>query len=356
MNRTVFGALSAAVLIITVSSIAAQTPVETLFDEKEVVIETATPGVRLAGTLSLPRTKGPHPAAILITGNGPHTRDQIISGSPMFRMIAEYLARRGVATLRVDDRGAGLSTGPSVDNSTSAELADDALACIRFLKRRPEVRPDSIGLIGHSEGAMIAPMIAVKEPGLRFLVLLAPPAVSGGEIRIKQLTRQLTQQGAKPEIVRAVEEQARRLMAFIAGGRDDDETFYRIGHDFVAAHGLAKEKITRALIDNLLSDFRSRWFKFFVSYDPARTLKTLKTPTLAVIGSADAQVPVEQNLIPLVTSLTEAKNPDFTVAVMPDQDHFFLVFEGRRLDRHKFGKMEVSPGLLELMTQWIQQH
>jgi uncharacterized protein len=354
MKPAFVGAMFSAVLLATTLHSVAQTA-ETFFDEQEVVVETATPGVRLAGTLTVPRNKGPHPAAILITGNGSHTRDQLISGSPMFRMIAEYLTLHGIAVLRVDDRGAGRSTGPSVDDSTTAELAADTLACFQFLKRRPEIKSDSIGLIGHSEGAMIGPMVAVKEPGVRYLVLLAPPAVPGSEIKIRQMTGNLAGRGAKPEVVRAVEEQLRRLLTFLVSGKNDDETFYQLGHDFVAAHGMAEEKITRHLIDNLVSDFRRKWERFFFGYDPAQALKNLRTPMLAVMGAADTQVSVEQNLRPLVGALVEANNPDFTVSVMPDQDHFFLEFEGRRLAKHNFGKMKVSPRLLETITQWIHR-
>jgi fermentation-respiration switch protein FrsA (DUF1100 family) len=106
----------------------------------------------------------------------------------------------------------------------------------------------------------------------------------------------------------------------------------------------------------LISDLRNKWHAQFFRYDPGEALKRLTAPTLAVLGSADDQVTVEQNLPPLVAALVTSRNPDFAVSVLPDQDHFFLTFEGRRLDKHKPGKMEVSSDLLTVITPWVQMH
>jgi len=325
------------------------------FETHDVVVE-ATPSIRLAGTLTLPSGKGPHRAAILITGNGGHTRDQVISGSPMFRMLAEHLAANAIATLRLDDRGVGASTGPTVDESTSADRAADIRAAYQFLRRRPEIDPARIGLIGHSEGAMIAPMVARDEPAVRFLVLLAPPAIPGGDIRIGQMKRNLTKLGAEPGVPDAVAVQMRRIIDYAVSGRTSDDEWYALGHDFVAAHGVEKEKITHELIDNLISDFRNPQHRFFFGYDPAATLRVTKTPLLAAFGSADGQVTIGENLVPFAQALTAAANPDFEIAVFPDQDHFFFVHEGKRLERHKRGEMRLMPELLALIVQWIQRH
>lgn len=325
------------------------------YSEVEVRIESDSPGIRLAGTLSVPQGRGPHPSVILIAGNGPHTRDQIISGTPVFRLIADHLTRSGIAVLRYDKRGRGSSTGPeNEDDSTTDEFASDARACFNFLKKRAEIDPDKIGLIGHSEGAMIAPMVANAQSGVRFVILIAPPAVSGRAIWIRQQLDNLKRLGANPEVIPEVEKQMNRLVEFIVNGKNDDETYYQIGHDFVAAHGMPEERITKELIDQLISDTRRRWYKFFFSYNPAEALKRLKVPCLAIAASEDKNVLIEQNLPPMIAALIEAKNPDFTVTVLPDQDHFFLVFEGRRLEKHNPGKMEVLPSLLNTMTQWIR--
>lgn len=334
----------------------ATAPAPAPYAQREVVIETGVAGVRLAGTLMVPGGPGPHPAALLLTGDGGHLRDQVISGSPMFGMIADHLTRAGIAVLRVDDRGVGESSGPSAERSTIAELAGDARACVAFLRAQTDVNPHKIGLIGHSRGAITAPMVAAGDARLKFLVLLAPPAVPGGEIWVRQKLDGLKRHGADPAVMAPVEQQLRRLVEFVKGGTNDDETFYRIGHDFVAAHGMEEAQINRELIDKLIGGLRTEPTRFFFSYDPAAALAKLQTPTLAVSGSADDQVRVEQNVPPLAAALARAGNADFTICIVPDQDHFFLVHEGRRRDKHVFGKMQVSPELLQQMSEWIRLH
>ena len=326
------------------------------YAEAEVTIETSSPAVRLAGTMTVPHSKGPHPAMLLIQGEGPHTRDQVISGSPSFRMIAEHLTRAGIAVLRVDKRGVGKSTGPSVDDSTIADFAADARASVQFLTRRAEIDPNRIGLLGHSEGAIVAPMVASNDARVRFVVLIAPAAVPGGEIWVRQKVANLKRLGADPAVLGPVEAQMRRLVEFVKSGKNDDATYYQIGHDFVAAHGMEENKITHKFIDQLISDLRNKWYAGFFRYDPRDALGKLKTPTLAVFSSADDQVLVEQNVRPLVDALVAARNPDFTVSVLPEEDHFFLTFGGRRLEKHKTGKMEVSAELLKVITPWVQGH
>jgi CubicO group peptidase (beta-lactamase class C family)/pimeloyl-ACP methyl ester carboxylesterase len=327
------------------------------YSDHEVSVPTSDPSIVLSATLTLPNGQGPFPAVILIHGDGPHIRDQVISGSPMFAMIADYLARNRIAVIRYDKRGMGKSTGPKeIEDSTTGDLAEDTKAVLRFLKTRPEIKTDAIGLVGHSEGGMIAPMIATSTVGLRFVVLLAPPALPCREIWIKQKTDNLARLGAKPEVIPAVRAQLERLADFIASGKNDDETYYKLGHDFLAAHGVPEEKNTREFVDKLISDLRHRWYTFFLSYDPATALQKLEVPTLAVFGSADSQVPVDSNLPVFVSLLTTAKNPDFAVTVLPDQDHFFFVFDGHRLEKHNFGKMQVSPLLLRTVTEWITAH
>lgn len=349
---------SAALVAATMTHARAQptSPADALV-EREVRIETADPDVVLAGTLTLPSGKGPHAAALLIPGSGAHTRDQVISGTPMFRLIGDHLVRSGIATLRMDKRGVGKSTGPKdIEDCTPADFALDARACLQFLQEDEDIDPDRIGLIGHSEGAMVAPMVAAKEASLRFVVLLAPPAVCGGEIWVMQRLSLAKQDGLDASRAPALEQALKRLVAYGAAGQNDDATYYDIGRQILAAHGMPEAEITRELVDARLSDFRRPWYRFFFAHEPAGALRTLATPTLALMGSADRQVPVAQNLAPLVAALVEARNPDFTVSVVPDQDHFFLTFEGRRVEQHRYGKMQMNGRMLQVMTDWIAQH
>jgi uncharacterized protein len=279
----------------------------------------------------------------------------MISGSPMFRMIADELTKGHLAVLRLDKRGVGKSTGPSADESTFSDLASDISAAVGFLQHQPEIDRDRIGLLGHSEGAIVAPLVATENKAVKFVVLVAPTAVPGGEVWMRQSLSNLKRRGARPEELAAIEAQMRRLVEFVKAGKNDDETYYKIGHDFIAAHGMAENKISHLLIDQLLSDFRSKWQADFFRHDPSRTLQRLTTPTLALFGAIDQQVPADQNVGPLVAALVASRNDDFTVSVQPDCDHFFLTHGGHRVEKHVFGKMEISSEFMRSTRCWLSQ-
>lgn len=317
--------------------------------EKEVKIK-VSPHIELAGTLSLPNGKTPFPTILLITSAGGQNRNQVVSGVPMFQIITQHLVKNGFAVLRVDDRGVGGSTGGSVWDSTTAEKASDMQACVNFLKTIPEVDAKRIGLIGHSEGAMVAPMVALKMPEIRFAVLLSSPSVSGEEILNRQQNEEAKKRIKNEAVLKAVEAQRRRMIEFINNGKNDDETFYQIGHDYFVAFGMPKSAITRELISENFGFWRKKWFSFFFANNPSQNLKKLQIPTLLVAGSADEQVSLEQNLSPLISALVEGGNQDFTAVVLPKQNHFFLVSE----DVLNPEKPALSPTLLEVMTNWIK--
>jgi pimeloyl-ACP methyl ester carboxylesterase len=334
---------------------AAQVPhADPSYQRHDVEVATADPAIRLAGTLTVPGGAGPHPAVLLMTGDGGHTRDQVISGSPMFAMIADHLSRRGLAVLRLDDRGVGASSGPSVEEATLAERAADMAAALAFLRARGEVDARRVGVLGHSAGGLVATLLAARDSTLAFAVLLGTPGIPGDEVWIRQQIEGLRSHGVGADTVAAVEVQLRRVTDFIKEDYTDDEAFYRIGHAFIAAHGVAEAEITDALVDQLLGGLRNEATRFFFAHDPADDLRQTRVPILAVLGAADAQVFPDQNVLPLTRALLDAGNPDFAVALLPDQDHFFLEHEGRRLDRHAFGEMEVAAELLETVTCWVR--
>jgi alpha/beta superfamily hydrolase len=146
-----------------------------------VVYENKKDGVQLAGTLTLPRSKGPFPAALLITGSGPQDRNETVLGHRPFLVLADHLTRRGIAVLRFDDRGVGKSTG-RFDEATSEDFAADARAGVEYLKTRKEIAPGRIGLIGHSEGGLIAPLVAAGSTDIAFIVMMAGPGLTGEHI------------------------------------------------------------------------------------------------------------------------------------------------------------------------------
>jgi len=170
------------------------------YKEEEVVYENKEAGITLAGTLTLPRQECPFPAVLLISGSGPQDRNETLLGHRPFLVLADYLTRRGIAVLRVDDRGVGESTG-NISQATSEDFATDVLAGIEYLKNRKEINPMQIGLIGHSEGGFIAPMVAVQSPDVAFIVLMAGTGLTGEEILYLQGELMARAEGASEEAI-----------------------------------------------------------------------------------------------------------------------------------------------------------
>src|SRR5688572_17097237 len=264
-------------------------PADAPYTAEEVVVKTPA-GHTLAGTLTLPksasRTK-PVSAIITVTGSGPQDRDENIGlpGFRPFRQIADALARRGIAVLRMDDRGTGASGG-TFKGATSADFAEDVRAGLAYLRTRPEIRADRLAVLGHSEGAIIAPMVAEKEPTLRAIVLLAGIAQPGRTALHFQL-KNLIEHNTKltPEMRDSqIAEIPKRMEAMMAA---------------------------------------DPWMKFFLTYDPATTMRRVKTPVLILTGSRDQQaVPAEVALIE--AAFKEGGNKDVTARVLTDLNHLFV--------------------------------
>jgi pimeloyl-ACP methyl ester carboxylesterase len=285
-------------------------------------------GYRMAGTLSYPAKKAKYPAVILVWGTGPHTRDEVISKFPTFKIIADYFNQIGYAVMRIDKRGFGKSEGPKGESetvTTTADLVSDFLSALQFLKKQTFIDSGNIGLIGHSEGAWIAEMVAAKDTGIRWLTLLGAPVISGEEIRTNQMCANLLRLGAKPEVVENVRPQIIRYLDFIKSGYANDSLYYSIGRDFLLAHGVAEKDITNKFIDQLLDGFKTPWYQYFLSGTPAEAIKQLKMPAYFIYGGEDEEVTPATNLLPLLDAIRKSGNKHISVSILPDLDHFFEV-------------------------------
>ncbi|HYE55917.1 MAG TPA: alpha/beta fold hydrolase [Chitinophagaceae bacterium] len=314
-------------------------------------------GYKISGTISYPNTKGKAPAIILVWGNGPHTRDQRISGTPMFREMADYFNRQGYAVMRLDKRGFGKSEGPkgqSESVTTSADLSNDIHEALQLLKRNKRVNAASIGLMGHSEGAWIAEMVAVRDTTVKWLVALAGHLANGGLVRELQMTENLTRLGAEPEVVERVRPQIKRLVEFVRKDYNNDSMYYAIGADFLRAHGVQDSAITHKFIDQLLDAFRSPWVQYFFSHAPADTVAALRCPALFVFGDRDRNISPALNIPALAAAMQKSDNPNLKASVLADHDHFFLHYNGKSLERHKPGEMHVSVRMLKEVSAWME--
>jgi len=326
------------------------------YTEEEVTYQNGD--IRLAGTLTLPPGPGPFPAVLLITGSGAQNRDEELLGHKPFLIIADHLARAGIAVLRIDDRGIGGSTG-TVSDSTTEDFAGDVLAGVRFLQTRPRIAKDRIGLLGHSEGGLIAPLAASRSTDVAFIILLAGPGVPGSEIIPAQVERIDRAEGLDAELAHKQAELTRAALALArtendrAALRTKLEKFFAENPDAMDTKAVESIGGVQKFLDLQVLTLSSRWFRFFYDYDPRPALHKVRVPVLAVNGELDTQVPAEQNLPAIEQALREGKNPDVTVHRMPGLNHLFQTAKTGSPTEYATIDETMSPAVLDLVTQWI---
>lgn len=307
-------------------------------------------GVTLAGTLTLPTGPGPFPAAVLIAGSGPNTRDEPIVGHQIFLVLADHLTRHGIAVLRYDKRGTGQSTG-DYDKATTQDFADDAEAALDYLAQRKEVEPHHAGLIGHSEGGLIAPMVAARDKAAAFVVALAGPGVNGADILKEQGRLILAATGMPPD---ELEADTRRRNQAIDIVRDEKDPAAAAAKLRVALLDTAKtDAKPEEAVQQGIQVINTDWFRFFFNYDPAPAWHALTCPVLALIGSKDLQVPPEQNLPALRAAL--AGNPRVEIDEMPGLNHLFQTAStGSPME---YGRIEetMAPAALDKVADWVRR-
>jgi dienelactone hydrolase len=328
------------------------------YAEEEVTFENKKAGVKFAGTLTVPKGKGPFPAAVLITGSGVHDRDESILGHRPFLVIADHLTRHGVAVLRYDDRGAGGSTGDKFA-ATSDELADDALAGVAFLKGRAEIDPKKIGLIGHSEGGIIAPIAAARSGDVAFVVTLAGTGMTGEEILYRQGELVLRAEKADDKAVARQRHLQEKMFAIVKQRKDDQDARARLEAmikeetDKLSDDEKKEAEKTKGELDAQVKMVLTPWFRYFLTYDPAPTLKRVKCPVLALCGEKDVHVPAKENLEIIDKALKDGGNPDVTVKLLPKLNHLFQTCETGAPS--EYGKIDetFAPAALDEISGWI---
>jgi pimeloyl-ACP methyl ester carboxylesterase len=326
--------------------------------EEDVVYENTKADIKLAGTLTLPHTVGPFPAVILISGSGAQDRNETVAGHRPFLVLADYLTRKGIAVLRVDDRGVGGSTG-NVMESTSADFAEDVLAGVSFLKTRKEIYPEKIGLIGHSEGGIVAPIAAVKSSDVAFIVLLAGTGLDGKRILELQNDLILRSSGVSEDILTLEHSSNEKIYEIIMNEKDKSVAEKKIRGLMVEVLNKLSEKekesmgVSEDLIEIQLKMILSRWFRFFLEYDPRPTLMKVKCPVLAICGELDLQVPPKENLTAIEEALKAGGNTDYTIKELPGHNHLFQRAETGAISEYSKIEETMSPLTLEIVAKWI---
>ena len=331
-------------------------------------------GITLTGTLTVPRARAGsepkrYPAVIMVTGSGPQDRNETIGRHKPFETIAHYLAKNGIASLRYDDRGVGASTGEHL-TATSEDFARDALAVWKHAATLSEIDPERIGILGHSEGGLIGPMAAAWEPGVAFLILLAPPGLTGADVLSTQIDRMSELQGMSEED-RIATMSLQQELQDIAGGYFVSETATRnairaavnknweglqnlaLSQDPLADLGQVKQQLT-STIEQQFQQLRMPWYRFYLNYDPSTNWMLIRCPTLAIWGSNDVQVLPELNRAEILRSA--ARNADLTVTleVLPGLNHLLQTSETGLPDEYDQIEEDISPTALSSILRWAE--
>jgi fermentation-respiration switch protein FrsA (DUF1100 family) len=315
------------------------------YHNEDVTYENKLQNVTLAATLTIPQGKGPFPAVVLITGSGAQDRDESLLGHKPFLVLSDYLTRHGIAVLRADDRGTAKSTG-DFKTATTADFATDTEAGIAYLKTRAEVDPHKIGLIGHSEGAVIAPMIAARNKDVAFIVMMAGTGVPGDQILVAQEEAIELVSGKQPDEAARDTKKEREIIALVETEKDQAVLEKKLKAKMAG-------DVPDAQIDLQITQLTSPWFRYFLTYDPAIALRKVTCPVLAINGSLDKQVLPSQNLPPIRKALEESGNKHFEVDELSGLNHLFQTAKTGAPSEYSQIEETISPVALEKISTWI---
>jgi hypothetical protein len=323
------------------------------YEERELTAKNAKDGVVRAGTLTLPKGEGPFPAVILESGSGPVDRDGTLSGHKPYLVIADHLTRAGIAVLRTDDRGVGKSTG--VDKDASYEdLTGDMLALVAALKKQPEVDPKKIGVLGHSQGATIAPMAAAQSDDIGFVIMLAGMGVGGDEVMVEQKRLVAMSQGIEGEHLDRMVEHQRKLIGLVKKGATKDALKTAIEESLDVdlteeQRSQVGEDLKKDLIEAGLASVTAQFIVSLVRNDPATYLPKVQVPTLAVWGDKDLQVEPTANEAAVKKHL-----PGVQTWIVPNMSHNLQETTTGKVEEFSSIEQTVRPDLLEKLTTFIQ--
>lgn len=329
------------------------------YHSEEVSFDNIEAGITLAGTFTLPKETGNYPVVVMISGSGPQDRNEELAGHKPFLVIADHLTKNGIGVLRFDDRGVGESKG-DFKTATSEDFASDVQSAVSFLKNREGVDNGNIGLIGHSEGGIIAPMVAAKTDDVGFIILMAGTGIPGSKILAMQGKLIGKAAGQSEEVVErsAVIRQRMIDMALasedITALRSDMTSYLKEESQKPESKALVPEGTdVDQLIKGQVDFMATPWMVYFLRHDPAKVLANVQCPVLAINGENDLQVPAEENLSAIGDALKKAGNTKVTVKELPGLNHLFQESETGSPSEYASIEQTFSPVALEVMSDWI---
>jgi len=316
--------------------------------------------VTLAGTLTVPSGIDRPPVLLLVSCSGPQNRDASMLGMTPFRTLADHLGRRGFAVLRYDDRGVGQSTG-NFAAATTVDFAQDAEAGVAFLRTRRDIDPARIGVLGHSEGGLIAPMVAARNPDVAFVVLMAGPGLPGEEIVREQTRRMSEASGLTGGEIAFNDGVLTRAFGLLREGKPlsslqaDFLAMSRSGFSVMSEAERAQIGSPERLAWQQMKSYDTPWFRFFITHDPAEVLREVHCPVLAIGGSLDLQVPASANLPAIRRALEAGGNHQVKTLELPGLNHLFQKARTGSPAEYPALAKELAPEMLEATSSWLQE-
>lgn len=325
---------------------------------EDITFRNENANIKLSGTLALPVKGGNFPVVVLITGSGPQNRDEELMGHKPFLVLSDYLTRNGIAVLRYDDRGIAHSEG-DFKSATTFDFASDVEAAIAYLQTRKEINKKKIGLIGHSEGGIVAPMVASKSKDVKFIVLLAGPGIQGNQILLLQ-QELIGRASGISEIELQKSREINSAVFEIVIKSTNTATLNKDITDYLTQklsespdsqkdEGATGTDAVKLQVDRITSP----WMVYFIKYNPAPALEKVKCPVLALNGEKDLQVPAKQNLSAIKAALAKGGNKNVTAIEFPNLNHLFQECKTGLPAEYTQIEQTISPVVLDEITKWI---
>ncbi|WP_304043660.1 S9 family peptidase [Ignavibacterium album] len=330
------------------------------YNSEDVKFFNEKDSITLAGTFTYPKEDGKFPAVVLITGSGAQNRDEEIFNHKPFLVISDFLTKNGYAVLRFDDRGVGESEG-NHSIATTFDFAEDVRAAIKYLKARNEVDNNKIGLIGHSEGAMIASIVASESDDVAFIILMAGPGLPGDSILYLQTELIYRAEGQSEEQIHEILDELREVYSILKSDIDESEmkeilkSKYQQRFDKMSDEEKQRFGDLNTYMEMEIRIATSPWFRAFLKFDPRPILEKVKCPVLAVIGEKDLQVPPKENLPAIEDALKRGGNKNFNVTELPNLNHLFQTSQFGTISEYGIIEETMSPPALETMLNWLNE-